>query len=99
MSVEAHQLTEILYDQDYQLWLETTIQQLRLGEFSEVDLENLIEELESMGRISQNLDYTFKKTLHAAEKENEEVQLKRGDFWEKIRDIKVEDLIFIDESL
>ncbi|MGK7955133.1 MAG: IS630 family transposase [Crocosphaera sp.] len=53
----------------------------------------------TMGRISHNLDYTGqKKTLHAAEKESEEVQLKRVDFWKKIRDIKVEDLIFIDES-
>jgi hypothetical protein len=33
-----------------------------------------------------------------SEKENEEIQVKRVDFWEKIRDIRVEDLIFIDES-
>ncbi|WP_157861315.1 IS630 family transposase [Rippkaea orientalis] len=53
----------------------------------------------TMGRISQNLDYTVKKkTLQAAEKDSEEVQLKRVEFWKKIRDIKVEDLIFIDES-
>jgi transposase len=76
---------------------------------NDATLEELCELLETqtgvkvsratMGRISQQLNYTFKKkTLHAAEKENKEVQLKRGDFWEKIRDIKVEDLIFIDES-
>ncbi|MDJ0583191.1 IS630 family transposase [Crocosphaera sp.] len=53
----------------------------------------------TMGRISHDLDYTGqKKTLHAAEKESEEVQLKRVEFWKQIRDIKVEDLIFIDES-
>ena len=39
-----------LYEQDYYLWLETTIQQLRSGQLSTVDLANLIEELESMGR-------------------------------------------------
>ena len=53
----------------------------------------------TMGRISQSLDYTFKKKLSMrSEKENEEIQVKRVDFWEKIREIRVEDLIFIDES-
>ncbi|MGK7881264.1 MAG: DUF29 domain-containing protein [Crocosphaera sp.] len=50
MKVSNHQATEILYEQDYNLWLETTIKKLRLREFSEIDLDNLIEELESMGR-------------------------------------------------
>lgn len=43
----AHQT---LYDQDYYLWLRTTINQLHAGQFASVDLENLIEELETMGR-------------------------------------------------
>ncbi len=38
------------YDTDYQYWLETTIEQLRAGQFSALDLDNLIEELESMGK-------------------------------------------------
>src|SRR3712207_3303001 len=42
--------TQSLYDQDYYLWLRTTINQLRTGQFSAVDLDNLLEELESMGR-------------------------------------------------
>ncbi len=42
--------TQTLYDQDYYLWLKTTINQLRTGQFSAVDLENLLEELETMGR-------------------------------------------------
>ena len=50
MTAKIHQSTETLYDKDYNLWLEMTIKQLRLREFSKVDLENLIEELESMGR-------------------------------------------------
>lgn len=53
----------------------------------------------TMGRISQNLDYTFKKkTLHAAEKEKVEVQQKRVEFWSKIKEREIENLIFIDES-
>lgn len=38
------------YDQDFYLWLETTAKQLKEGRFSEIDLENLIEEIECMGR-------------------------------------------------
>ena len=40
----------------------------------------------------------LKKTLQAAEKESERVQKKRVEFWQKIRDIPTENLIFIDES-
>jgi len=42
--------TQTLYDQDYYLWIRTTINQLRTGQFSAVDLENLLEELETIGR-------------------------------------------------
>jgi transposase len=36
--------------------------------------------------------------LHATEKHSQRVQLKRGEYWNQIRHIKEEDLIFIDES-
>ena len=39
-----------LYEQDFYLWIETTAQQLKEGKFDQVDLTNLIEEIESMGR-------------------------------------------------
>lgn len=39
-----------LYEEDFYLWIETTAKQLKDGNFSEIDLENLIEEIESMGR-------------------------------------------------
>lgn len=39
-----------LYEQDFYMWIETTAQQLKEGKFDEVDLTNLIEEIESMGR-------------------------------------------------
>jgi hypothetical protein len=42
--------TEKLYDRDYQLWLETTLEQLRNSEYSQVDWENLLEEIEGMTR-------------------------------------------------
>ena len=39
-----------LYDQDFALWIDETVQKLRSGNFSEIDLENLIEEVESLGK-------------------------------------------------
>lgn len=42
-----------LYDRDYSLWLKTTVTLLRQGELTAVDLENLIEELESTGRTEK----------------------------------------------
>jgi hypothetical protein len=39
-----------LYEADYQLWLDQTIAQLKACNFSDLDLENLVEEIESLGR-------------------------------------------------
>jgi hypothetical protein len=43
-----------LYDQDFCLWLATTVEVLRDRRFSQLDLENLIEEIESMGRSEKS---------------------------------------------
>jgi hypothetical protein len=42
-----------LYDRDFQLWIEATVQQLRKRDFTSVDWENVIEEIESIGRNNQ----------------------------------------------
>ena len=39
-----------LYHRDYYLWIQETTQKLRNHQFGDLDLENLIEEIESMGR-------------------------------------------------
>ena len=44
------QLNQILYEQDFYLWIQTTAQLLKDGRFEEVEWSNLIEEIESMGR-------------------------------------------------
>ncbi|OIP69234.1 MAG: hypothetical protein AUK43_13555 [Oscillatoriales cyanobacterium CG2_30_40_61] len=54
MLAQSPRATETLYDQDYYLWLKTTINQLRANQFSQVDLENLLEELETMGRSEKH---------------------------------------------
>ena len=43
-------LTTSLYDRDYALWLETTIEQLRQQNFDQVDWENVLDEFESMSK-------------------------------------------------
>jgi hypothetical protein len=39
-----------LYEKDYYLWIEKTIHLLENRQFSELDLENLIDEISSMGK-------------------------------------------------
>jgi hypothetical protein len=43
----------ILYDQDFQLWLSQTINQLANKQFDQLDLEYLIEELTDLGKSNQ----------------------------------------------
>ena len=46
--------TTSLYEQDIYLWLQTNINLLKEGRVAEIDLENLLEELESLGRSEKN---------------------------------------------
>ncbi|MEG4233553.1 DUF29 domain-containing protein [Microcoleus sp. Pol11C3] len=39
-----------LYDTDYLRWIETTVEKLRVRDYSNIDWENLIAEIEDMGR-------------------------------------------------
>jgi hypothetical protein len=50
--MQAHQKKqpESLYEEDFQLWLEETVGQLRSQKFDQIDWENLIEEIESLGK-------------------------------------------------
>ncbi len=41
---------QTLYETDYLQWIETTVKQLRSQNYESVDWENLIEEIEDMGR-------------------------------------------------
>ncbi|MEB3174110.1 MAG: DUF29 domain-containing protein [Cyanobacteriota bacterium] len=43
-------MTPALYEADFNLWIEETAKTLKAGDFGALDLENLIEEIESMGR-------------------------------------------------
>ena len=47
-------MTTNLYDKDYCLWVEETVQLLREGRLTELDVNNLIEEIEDMGISQKN---------------------------------------------
>lgn len=49
MTVHSYK-TNKLYERDYLEWLEATCNQLKNREFDSLDLENLIEEIETLGR-------------------------------------------------
>ncbi len=53
-SRESHVSASPLYDRDYCIWLQRTIESLRLGKFGEIDIQNLVEELEDMGRSQKD---------------------------------------------
>jgi len=42
------------YDRDFCHWLEQNVALLRAGQLSEIDIENIAEELESMGKSQQH---------------------------------------------
>jgi hypothetical protein len=50
MTTELDANRQSLYEADYLKWIETTIKKLRVRDYSSVDWENLIEEIDDMGR-------------------------------------------------
>lgn len=54
LSITESKQTSDLYEEDYHLWLMNTIHQLQHGKLPEVDMVNLIEELEAMGRSEKS---------------------------------------------
>lgn len=43
-------MSKTLYEKDFQIWLQQTICHLQKGEFSALDIDNLIEELTELGK-------------------------------------------------
>ena len=41
---------QTLYETDYLQWIETTIEKLQIQDYANVDWDNLIKEIEDMGR-------------------------------------------------
>ena len=78
MVSDLKQSQTTLYDTDYNLWLEETVQQLQAQDFNAIDWVNLIEEISSLGRsekkaIKSLLTRLFEHLLKLA-------------YWERERD-------------
>jgi hypothetical protein len=56
-------LTSTLYDIDFNLWIEQTVNQLKNGNLKDLDIKNLVEEIESMGRSDKREIYSRLKVL------------------------------------
>jgi hypothetical protein len=53
-----------LYDRDLDLWLETTIAQLKASDFHNLDVENLIEELEGLsGSNKREIEHRLERLI------------------------------------
>lgn len=59
MEVEVTTQPASLYDTDFQLWIDQTVAQLKAQDFGQLDLENLIEEIESLGRSDKRAISSF----------------------------------------
>lgn len=65
----THSVTPgVLYEQDFALWIDDTVAKLKARNFEQIDLENLIEEIESLGRsekreLENRLDVLFQHIL------------------------------------
>lgn len=55
--------TQTLYHQDFNLWIKQTIDQLQNGDLTELDRENLIEEIKSMGNSDKRETFSRLKVL------------------------------------
>lgn len=55
-----------LYDTDYQFWLDETVTQLKKHQYNNLDLDNLIEEIQSLGKSDKRaiLSYLMRLCEH-----------------------------------
>ncbi|OYQ64742.1 hypothetical protein B9G53_10125 [Pseudanabaena sp. SR411] len=62
-AITRKSLNASLYETDFLLWTEETVAKLKARDFDHVDLENLIEEIESLGRSEKKEVRNRLKTL------------------------------------
>ena len=51
--------SKTLYDADFALWIDETVSQLKNGHLAQIDWENLIEEIESLGKSQRKAVRSF----------------------------------------
>lgn len=83
MTTPTTQAQKTLYEKDFYLWLQTTTELLKNQQLEQIDWENLIEEIESMGRserkeIKSRLIIIIEHLLKLAYWESEKEYNSRG---------------------
>jgi len=77
-------MSSTLYDSDYNKWIEYTAQQIRERRFNHIDWDNLIEEIEDMGKsqrraleslLTRLLEHLLKLAYWESEKD------RSGNYW------------------
>ncbi len=63
MTTELQASQKSIYETDFVGWVETTVEQLRTQDYANVDWENLIEEIEDMGKSEKRAIYSNLKIL------------------------------------
>ena len=53
VKIDILETVKNLYDQDFELWLSQTLNQLENQQFDQLDLEHLIEELTDLGKSNK----------------------------------------------
>ena len=54
MTTELEASRKNLYEADFLQWIETTVEQLKAQDYANVDWENLVDEIETMGRSERS---------------------------------------------
>ena len=63
MTTELQASQKSIYDTDFVRWVETTVEQLRTQNYANVDWENLLDEIEDMGKSEKRAIYSNLKIL------------------------------------
>lgn len=92
-----------LYDRDFFLWTEETINHLQTGDFTQIDINNLIEEIDSLGKAQKNsLKGQIRALIeHIIKRSYVDMPLEYNGWERTIRNIRpeIEDLIETSPSL
>ena len=63
MTTELQASQKSIYETDFVGWIETTVEQLRTQDYANVDWENLLEEIEDIGKSEKRAIYSNLKIL------------------------------------
>ena len=94
MVAQSSQALKDLYEKDFVLWIDQTAEQIRQGNINNLDWENLLAEIEALGREQRNkvesyLIQTIKNLLMYQYWQSEKVYCERG--WiEEIDNFRIE---------